>query len=212
MPLNDVYKAAYICRYDTRQNMLLTFAYRVTQIVGAEPSALQYAQALSTSFAAVVKPLLCASAPTPDSYRGMMLHQVDPILTSTTITNTAAGDGTRAQFPAPGAICLATTNRAANSPPGVRGRSYYPRPGQGTDLDATGRPSATYLVDAAALATHLFTPQVINPGAGIQATLSPVIWSKKHDASYLVTQISLEAEWSTQRRRANITGSDQLLL
>lgn len=212
MALNDVYQAAFIMRHEGEQNVVMTMAYKVTQIVGAEPTPNQYAAGLSTAFAAVIKPLLTSLGPTGDSYRGMLLRQVLPAVTATVITNTAAGAGTRLQSPSPGGICLALTNRCSSAPPGVRGRSFLPRPGIGADIDNKGNPSAGYITDAQTIGTFVVTDQVINPVAGVQGTLTACVWSRKHGAAYVITQSQAETQWSTQRRRMNIRGLDNLLL
>lgn len=212
MALNDIYQVTFVSRSSIGQNMCNVFAFRVKQIIGAEPSPMQYLVGLGTAYAAMIKPLLpTGGGLVPDAYAGARLRLVLPTVTAHITDTTGAGNGTRAGDALPPSVCMAVTQQALNAPPHVRGRQYIPR-GVTTDVTASGGPTAAYLTDLAAFASFSVTDRIINPVAGVQGTLEPVVWSRKYLTGYTIIASTLEGEFSNQRRRSAINRSDAAIV
>lgn len=202
MPVGDIIETA-MCIYNQTQNELNVLHWRLQSITGAELTAQQKADQLSTQWATAICPLLNTNA----SFKGLKYRLLAPVPTAVIISVAGAAAGTRAGDSLPSQVAGVLSLRSSVAPPRVRGRMYMPTAVEG-DNDATGRPSAGYQAALATFGTILKSPWTLVVG-GNNVTLQLVIWRRPPVSQFFgVDQVLVRPDWGTQRRRSRINRTD----
>jgi len=199
----DKMEVVFYCRANG-QNGLIVRHFSVTNVLGTGANQQQVADRID----AVVGPLLADCISTHASYMGVRVKRITPNPTDDNTAKAEAqvggllGDLFSTQS---AAVVSIRTGDAGRS---KRGRCYVPFPSENAN-DEAGHPEEDYLALVAAFAGAITQPIVVNPTLGNSLDLLPVIYSRKLNQFYPITEFRLRKEWGTQRRRSQINRGDQ---
>lgn len=200
---NQILQGTWFCQASDQISQTVRH-WQVTSLAGTGSTVEAAAAALSQKFGTHLSHLM----PTTALYVGMKLQVIKPTkLIAVYSTNGGAfGDYTGALCPKQAAGVLALKTRLAGR--SYQGRCYLPFPSEDAN-DAVGNPAAGYLAFSDAFGADIVQAQVVGTAPN-QATLTPVIYSRKLNSWEPLTAYVSRQRWGTVRRRSGIAGGDQL--
>jgi hypothetical protein len=194
--INDVYQIR-IVGISGGQASINVLHYLVTAKAGTGATDGTIAAAVSTAIKVGYKSLM----ETTTTYRGVGAKRIFPVppgVETAVVSDTGFGSGGTGQ--APTQCCGLITWRTAVGSRHGRGRMYTPFCAV-TDLQTNGYFSAAYIVKLNGIAGTLSTPIVC--GVTNTNTLSLIIWDRKNQVAYPVTNWTAGNFVATQRRRGS---------
>lgn len=196
--VNDIYRVTVGCQWGVQAGVNVTHWF-VSAIGGASVNDSDIAAHFDATFAVLYKPLIHNNS----RYEGVKVQKIRPLPVSLAAISTAnAGVGTGGAAALPPQVAGLISLRTAFSGRAFRGRIYLPFPGEGDNIDATGRPEVLYVNTATTLGTALVTPQVVTAGANT-ATLRCGIYRRSNFTINTVQAAIVRSLWATQRRRGD---------
>lgn len=203
--VNDIFEATLICSTPFQYSANVIH-YKCTATAGTGATDQDVTTGLSTSFAAVYKPVLSVNARF-EGVRGQIIKPTRrPVVTSTS----GAGVGTLPGDLIPSQVAAVLSKRTNVASKSTRGRIYVAFPDEDAN-EINGTPSAAYLGLLAAVAN--LADDTLTIGAGVNTvTMQPVVYSRKLGTAQPIVVVTVNPRWATQRRRSHQYGEDTLPL
>lgn len=174
------------------------FHYQVTQQNGALKTDSDFAARADFVLGGLYADLLSSQA----EYRGCGVQRINPIPPTTEVyANVQAQAGAVAGDLLPRQASGLISKRTGIAGRKYRGRAYIPFPSEAHN-EADGTPADAYLVALLALSDVLEVPMVVGTAPN-DTTLSPILWHRLSSTYDLITSMTTNDKWATQRRRGS---------
>lgn len=205
MPVNDVIQSKYYHKKGS-QIALVVRHWKITFIVGAEPSIVNIRNSLLLSYG----PLWAACGTSSASHVGVTAQKIWPLPVADLSGRELVTVGGVAGDPLPNATSGMITLRTGEAGRAKRGRAYIPFLAEADNATGEG-PTAGLQTALAALAAEWTASRTVTGGAG-SLTLVPVIYSRTAHSTIPITNAAIRDYWGNQRRRAAIWHPDNVLV
>jgi len=192
-----IWQAKVYC-FATDQLAVNVFHYQVTDQTGTLRTDADFAARLDF----LLGPLYIALLAESTTYRGVGVQRINPIPPSVEVYSaiqTGPGEAIGDILPRQTSGLLSKRTGLAGRK--YRGRAYIPFPAEG-DNEADGTPAGGYLTRLLALSDALEVPVVVGTAPNT-ATVTPVLWHRLTSTFDVITTISTNDKWATQRRRGS---------
>lgn len=199
MPITtgNIVEVRFFCQFGDQGSVNVRH-YNTTTHSGNGPDLKLVADEISGTIA----PLLIGTISVEAHYRGTGVRVVaPPPISLEALSNAGAGQGTGAGIALPRQVCGIVSLRSETGGRRARGRFYVPFPPTSQN-QVGGIPTPGYMVNLASIGGFLVTTITVGTAPN-QATLVPVVWSKKYASSYPLKTIVTPQMWATQRRRGS---------
>lgn len=201
--LNDLVEVVVYCSASDQVSANVLH-YRVSAVTGTSSQDTTFATALDTNISGQLKSIIANSA----RYEGLRVQIIKPTRRPAVTNKTGAGAGTGGADVLPTAVAGVLSKRTNVASRTKRGRFYVPFQPE-TANDANGQIAAGQITLLNGLGSIL--DDAVTLGLlGNQATLTPVVYSRKDSTTEDITEFKLNGRWGVQRRRSGQKGSDVL--
>lgn len=194
----DVLEVRYVVALQNQVGINV-FHWGVDSNVGTGATFQTAINTLEAAMAAAYKACISTSA----RYQGAGLRRVSPsVPTAEFVSVATAGMGTGGANFLPKQISGILTKRTTLAGRRGRGRVYVPFPYAAAN-DTDGTPLAAYMTALGTLATAFALPNRVVGVGGNTTSLSPVVYQRGPKLTNVITSITTNDKWASQRRRGD---------
>lgn len=195
LAVGDIVRVKFSCLLVDQYSQNTRF-WEVSSITGASVNDQAMADALSTSAAAIYKPLMSPQA----SYYGLQLAVIKPVAYIPVTSTQGQGAGTQTGDALPPLVSGLVRFYTPFAGRSFQGRTYAPFPPESRN-DLNGNPDSTYLTALANLGLYMSSVQTATSG-GNTANMVALLYTKGGAHQTFITTFQTSSKWAQQRHRS----------